>query len=108
MTNEIIYCRDCKHWKDSDGVYRRGVNAESSCPINTKSVYEGNGFCYFAERKDEYIKEDKIKKYEEAIQKIKKEITKNNIADFIAVQSVLDIINKYLKEVENDQNNNIH
>lgn len=49
--NEIIYCRDCKHWKDSDGVYRRGVNAESECPINTKIVYEGNGYCYKAERK---------------------------------------------------------
>ena len=34
----------------------------------------------------------KVKKYEEAIQKIKEEITNNNIADFIGVQSVLDII----------------
>lgn len=59
MTNEIIYCRDCKYWKDSDGVYRRGIGAESKCPMNTKTIYEGNGFCYFAERKDEYLKEDK-------------------------------------------------
>ena len=41
----------------------------------------------------------KVKKYEEAIQKIKEEITNNNIADFIAVQSVLDIIDKHTKEI---------
>ena len=38
-------CKDCKHWKDSDGVYRRGVGAESKCPINIKEVYEGNFYC---------------------------------------------------------------
>ena len=42
---------------------------------------------------------NKVKKYEEAIQKIKEEITNNNIADFIAVQSVLDIIDKHTKEI---------
>ena len=42
---EIGTCKDCKHWKDSDGVYRRGVDAESKCPINTKEVYEGNFYC---------------------------------------------------------------
>lgn len=36
-------CKDCKWWKDNDGVYRRGVNAESNCPINARTVYEGNG-----------------------------------------------------------------
>ena len=40
------YCKDCKWWKDSDGVYRRGVHAESQCPINRKEVLEGNGYCY--------------------------------------------------------------
>lgn len=99
LTNEIIYCRDCKYWKDSDGVYRRGINAESNCPINSKTVYEGNGFCHFAERKDENLKEDKVKKYEEAIQNIKEEINGDNINYFIAVQSVLDIINKHTKEI---------
>jgi hypothetical protein len=38
-------CKDCKHWKDSDGVYRRGVSAESKCPINIKEVYEGDFYC---------------------------------------------------------------
>lgn len=40
------HCRDCKWWKDSDGVYRRGVGAESQCPINCREVYEGNGYCF--------------------------------------------------------------
>ena len=44
-------CKDCKWWKDSDGVYRRGVGAESQCPINRKEVYEGNGYCFMFEAK---------------------------------------------------------
>ena len=43
------HCKDCKWWKDSDGVYRRGVRAESKCPINRKEVFEGNGYCYMYE-----------------------------------------------------------
>lgn len=43
------HCKDCKWWKDSDGVYRRGVGAESQCPINRKEVYEGNGYCFLYE-----------------------------------------------------------
>lgn len=43
------HCRDCKWWKDSDGAYRRGVGAESKCPINRKEVFEGNGYCYMFE-----------------------------------------------------------
>ena len=42
---EIVTCKDCKHWKDSDGVYRRGIGAESKCPINIKKVFDGNFFC---------------------------------------------------------------
>ena len=38
-------CKNCEHWKDSDGVYRRGVDAESKCPINIKEVCEGKFFC---------------------------------------------------------------
>lgn len=38
-------CKNCEHWKDSDGVYRRGVDAESKCPINIKEVCEGNFYC---------------------------------------------------------------
>lgn len=40
------HCRDCKYWKDSDGAFRRGVNAESPCPINRIEVYEGDGYCF--------------------------------------------------------------
>ena len=43
------YCKDCKWWKDSDEVYRRGVEADSRCPINLKEVYEGNGYCFMYE-----------------------------------------------------------
>lgn len=42
-------CKDCKWWKDSDGEYRRGVGAESQCPINRKEVFEGNGYCFLYE-----------------------------------------------------------
>ena len=44
-----VKCKDCKRWKDSDGSYRRGVKAESQCPINRKEVFEGNGYCYMFE-----------------------------------------------------------
>ena len=43
-------CKDCKWWKDSDGVYRRGIEAETPCPINRKAVFEGNGYCYLFEK----------------------------------------------------------
>lgn len=43
------HCKDCKWWKDSDGAYRRGIGAESQCPINSKEVFEGNGYCYMFE-----------------------------------------------------------
>ena len=42
-------CKDCKWWKDSDGLYRRGGHAESQCPINRREVFEGNGYCYMFE-----------------------------------------------------------
>ena len=45
----IRHCNDCKKWKDSDGVYRRGIGAESKCPINSREVFEGNGYCYMFE-----------------------------------------------------------
>ena len=53
VDKSIIYCRDCKWWKESDGTYRRGVRAESKCHMNTKVIYEGNGYCYLAEPKME-------------------------------------------------------
>ena len=43
------HCRECKWWKDSDGEYRRGSEAESPCPINRIEVFEGNGYCYMFE-----------------------------------------------------------
>ena len=50
---EIIFCHVCRYWKDSDGVYRRGINAESKCPVNSRQVYEGTFFCGMAERRTE-------------------------------------------------------
>lgn len=44
-------CKDCKWWRDSDGEYRRGCRAESICPINTKTVFLGEGYCYRFEQK---------------------------------------------------------
>ena len=49
--HEVIWCKDCKHWKDSDGVYRRGVDAESKCPLNIQEVYAGTFYCGYAERR---------------------------------------------------------
>ena len=43
------HCKDCKWWRDSDGVYRRGFGAESHCPVNTHAVYCGEGYCYMFE-----------------------------------------------------------
>jgi hypothetical protein len=43
------HCKECKWWKDKDGVYRRGIGAESKCPINCREVFEGNGYCYMFE-----------------------------------------------------------
>ena len=48
-----LKCENCNYWKDSDGEYRRGCEAESKCPINRKEVYEGTGFCYLFESKSE-------------------------------------------------------
>lgn len=46
---KIGHCKDCKWWKDSDGVFRRGIGAESQCPMNRIEVYEGNGYCHMFE-----------------------------------------------------------
>ena len=53
VTPKQRLCKDCKWWKDSDGIYRRGIEAESRCPINCKEVFEGNGYCYMFEPKME-------------------------------------------------------
>jgi len=46
---KIGHCKDCRHWLDSGGIYRRGIGAESQCPINHIEVYEGNGYCFLFE-----------------------------------------------------------
>lgn len=51
------HCKDCKWWKDSDGLYRRGSHAESQCPMNRIEVYEGNGYCYMFEPQERSDKE---------------------------------------------------
>lgn len=40
---------------------------------------------------------------ETELEKIKAEIEKHNIADFIAVQSVLDILNKHISELKGNK-----
>ncbi len=42
------------------------------------------------------------KNLEEELKDIKTEIEKHNIADFIAVQSVLDILNKYISDLKGE------
>ena len=51
------HCKDCKWWRDSDGLYRRGSHAESQCPINRREVFEGNGYCYMFEPQERSDKE---------------------------------------------------
>ena len=51
------HCKDCKWWKDKDGVYRRGVGAESKCPINRREVMEGRGYCFMFEPQESGDKE---------------------------------------------------
>jgi len=52
------HCRDCKWWKDSDGAYRRGIGAESQCPMNRIEVYEGNGYCFLYEPKMQEVEDE--------------------------------------------------
>ena len=58
LEQESKKCKDCKWWKDSDGVYRRGVGAKSQCLINHKEVYKGKGYCFMFEPQE---REDKKK-----------------------------------------------
>ena len=51
------HCKDCKWWRDSDGLYRRGCHAESQCPINSREVFEGNGYCYMFEPQERSYEE---------------------------------------------------
>lgn len=51
------HCKDCRWWKDKDGVYRRGIGAESSCPFNTKEIYDGDAYCYRFEPQERNNKE---------------------------------------------------
>jgi hypothetical protein len=51
-------CKDCKWWKDSDGLYRRGGYAESQCPINRREVFEGEGYCYMFEPQESEEKQN--------------------------------------------------
>ena len=51
VTPKKGHCKDCKWWKDKDGVYRRGIGAESKCPINRREVMEGMGYCFMFEHR---------------------------------------------------------
>lgn len=57
VTPQEPRCKECKWWKDSDGEYRRGVGAESQCPINRREVYEGSGYCFLYEPQESEDKE---------------------------------------------------
>jgi hypothetical protein len=58
VTPQEPRCRECKWWKDSDGKYRRGIGAESQCPMNTHAVYCGDGYCYkFSPKAYEEVRE---------------------------------------------------
>ena len=46
VTPQEPRCKECKWWKDSDGTYRRGIGAESRCPISHIEVLEGKGYCF--------------------------------------------------------------
>ena len=50
--SKIGHCKDCRWWKDKDGIYRRGIDAESKCSINRKEVFDGNGYCYMFESQE--------------------------------------------------------
>lgn len=86
VKQESVHCKDCKQWKDSDGVYRRGVGAESSCPINHKEVYEGNGYCFLFEPQEK--------------EKNDKEMTENKeIDETIKNDNIIDITENMEHEV---------
>ena len=55
--SKIGYCKDCKWQKDSDGIFRRGIDAESQCPMNRIEVYEGTGYCYMFKPKESEMQE---------------------------------------------------
>lgn len=56
-TEKTGRCKDCKWWKDSDGVYRRGIRAESQCPINHIEVFKGNGYCFMYDSQESEVEE---------------------------------------------------
>lgn len=60
VTPQEPTCKECAYWKDSDGVYRRGVEAEKEnlCPINTHTVYCGEGYCYMFSPKADIREEE--------------------------------------------------
>ena len=60
LQSKIGHCKDCKWWKDSDGVYRRDCYTESKCPMNRREVFEGNGYCYLFEPKMEVESEERV------------------------------------------------
>ena len=48
-----------------------------------------------------------IKSLQAELEEIKSEIEKHNIADFIAVQSVLDILDNHISELKGDKDNDL-
>lgn len=53
IQSEIIHCKDCKHWntqlKTADG------NGLGSCDFHNVNLVTSEGFCYWAERREDEI-----------------------------------------------------
>lgn len=81
------YCKDCRWWRDSDGVYRRGFGAESQCPISNHAVYCGEGYCYMFEPKTEKVNKmrDATPEERESVDKYVKSISKPTGVNFEAL-----------------------
>ena len=69
------------------------------CPLENKCNDGIHGHCNGC---NERVAKDVAIKHIEAWKKVKEDIEQHQIYDWIATQSVLDIIDKHLQEVEND------
>ena len=48
---EIIHCKDCKHWNLQVGNVKG--DGLGSCDFHNANLVTGEGFCYWADRRDE-------------------------------------------------------
>jgi len=50
-TQEIIHCKDCKHWNLQVGNVKG--DGLGSCDFHNVNLVTGEGYCYWADRRDE-------------------------------------------------------